>query len=186
MCRGTFSSIVATNFTEKTKTMNCKTEYDRQFTEMVRRHEKIIFSVCYFYASLDVPFEDMKQETLLALYNGFRNFRNECKESTWVYRVCINSCIFSQRKLKHRISTVSIENIPTASYGTEFDDGLRERLEWLYKAVSTLNPLDRAVIMMWLDELSYDEIADNMGIPRNTVATRLHRIKDKLSSKKEI
>lgn len=166
--------------------MKYDTEYDRQFTEMVRRHEKIIFSVCYFYASPGIPFEDMRQEALLALYNGYRNFRKECKESTWVYRVCINTCIFSQRKLKPKISTVPIEEIQIGTYKTEIDDCFKERLEWLYRAISGLNPLERAVILMWLDELSYDEIADNMGIPRNTVATRLHRIKEKLSSKKEI
>lgn len=166
--------------------MNYETEYDRQFTELVSRHEKIIFSVCYFYASTDVTFEDIRQEALLSLYNGFRNFRKECKESTWVYRVCINSCIFSLRKLKHQVNTIPIDNIPIVACGTDVDDCFKERMEWLYKAIAVLNPLDKAVIMMWLDELSYDEIADNMGIPRNTVASRLHRIKEKLSSKKEI
>ena len=166
--------------------MNHESEYDKQFTELVSRHEKIIFSVCYFYASTDVSFEDIRQEALLALYTGFRNFRKECRESTWVYRVCINSCIFSLRKLKHKINTIPIEEIPIITYGTEIDDCFKERLEWLYKVISVLNPLDKALIMMWLDELSYDEIADNMGIPRNTVASRLHRIKEKLSSKKEI
>ena len=52
----------------------------------------------------------------------------------------------------------------------------------LYASISTLNPMDKALILMWLDELSYEEIANNLGIPRNTVASRLSRIKDKLSS----
>ncbi len=60
------------------------------------------------------------------------------------------------------------------------------KLQWLYSAISQLNPIDKAIILMWLDELSYDDIAKNMGIPRNTVASRLSRIKVKLSSKKEI
>lgn len=55
----------------------------------------------------------------------------------------------------------------------------------LHRAISTLDPMDKAIILMWLDELSYDEIAANMGIPRNTVATRLHRIRKRLSSNKE-
>lgn len=165
--------------------MTQETEYDKEFTKMVRRHEKIIFSVSYFYASTDVPFDDMRQEALIALYNGFRNFRKECKESTWVYRVCINSCIFALRKLKPKVDTVSIEEFPVISYKSENDDCFKERLEWLYRTISVLNPLDKALIMMWLDELNYDEIAENMGIPRNTVATRIHRIKAKLSSKKE-
>ena len=62
----------------------------------------------------------------------------------------------------------------------------KEKLEWLYSLIAQLNPMDKALILMWLDELSYEEIAINMGIPRNTVASRLHRIKEKISSRKEV
>ncbi len=62
----------------------------------------------------------------------------------------------------------------------------RKKLEWLYSIIAQLNPMDKALILMWLDELSYEEIALNMGIPRNTVASRLHRIKEKISSRKEV
>ena len=66
------------------------------------------------------------------------------------------------------------------------DNEYKEKLEWLYSMIARLNPMDKALILMWLDELSYDEIASNMGIPRNTVASRLYRIKEKISSRKEI
>lgn len=153
---------------------------------MVKRHEKIIFSVCFFYATNDMPFEDIKQEVLISLFNGYHNFRQESSEATWVYKVCINSCLFSLRKFSSRIKALSFDELPLLNFQDTGDSNLKEELEWLYTMISRLNPMDKALILMWLDELSYDDIAANMGIPRNTVASRLHRIKDKLSARKEI
>lgn len=153
---------------------------------MVKRHERIIFSVCFFYATSDVPFEDIKQEVLISLFNGYQNFRQDSSEATWVYKVCINTCLFSLRKLSPKIKAISFDELPFSDFQDTNDRELKERLEWLYTVISRLNPIDKALILMWLDELSYDDIAANMGIPRNTVASRLHRIKDKLSSRKEV
>lgn len=166
--------------------MEQETEYNRLFTAMVRRHEKIIFSVCYFYSTGEVAFEDLRQESLISLFNGYRNFKGLCAESTWVYKVCINTCLFSLRKLSRKYKSVPLENIPEIRFDTESDDDWRKKLDWLYSAISRLAPMDKALILMWLDELPYEDIAANMGIPRNTVASRLHRIKEKLSTKKDI
>ena len=160
-------------------------DYNQSFTAMVRRHEKIIFSVCFFYASIEVPFDDIRQEVLISLYKGYRNFRQESSESTWVFRVCINTCLFSLRKLTPAIKTISFDEIPLVQFQDENDIETKEKLEWLYSIIAQLNPIDKALILMWLDELSYEEIAINMGIPRNTVASRLHRIKEKISSGKK-
>ena len=153
---------------------------------MVIRHEKIIFSVCFFYANNDVPFEDIRQEVLISLFKGYRNYRKESSESTWVYKVCINTCLFSLRKLSPKIKTLSFDEMPIIYFQDENDLELKEKLEWLYSVIAQLNPMDKALILMWLDDIPYDDIASNMGIPRNTVASRLHRIKEKLSSRKEI
>lgn len=78
---------------------------------MVSRHEKIIFSVCFFYATTEVPFEDIRQEVLISLYKGYHSFRKECSESTWVYKVCINTCLFSLRRLTSKIKTIPLEEL---------------------------------------------------------------------------
>lgn len=153
---------------------------------MVGRHEKIIFSVCFFYATSEVPFEDLRQEVCISLFKGYRNFRQESSETTWVYKVCINTCLFSLRKFTPKVKTVSFDEIPSVHFQEENDKALREKLEWLYAIIAQLNPMEKALILMWLDELSYEEIASNMGIPRNTVASRLFRIKEKISSRKEV
>ena len=149
-------------------------DYNKSFMAMVGRHEKAIFSVCFFYATSEVPFEDLRQEVLISLFKGYRNFRQESSEATWVYKVCINTCLFSLRKFNPKVKTVSFDDIPSF------------HLEWLYATIAQLNPMEKALILMWLDELSYEEIASNMGIPRNTVASRLYRIKEKISSRKEV
>lgn len=152
---------------------------------MVQRHEKIIFSACFFYATNDVLFDDLRQEVLISLFKGYRNFRQECSESTWVYKVCINTCLFSLRKLTPKVKTISFDEMPVLHFQDEQDNHTKQKLEWLYSQIAQLNPMDKAVMLMWLDELSYEEIASNIGMPRNTVASRLYRIKEKLSLRKE-
>lgn len=161
-------------------------DYNESFTALVKRHEKIIFSVCFFYATSEVPFEDLRQEVLISLFKGYRNYRQESSEATWVYKVCINTCLFSLRKFTPKVKTVSFDEIPSFHFQDNNDIALREKLEWLYAIIAQLNPMEKALILMWLDELSYEEIASNMGIPRNTVASRLSRIKEKILSRKEV
>ena len=95
-----------------------------------------------------------------------------------LFRSCLNTCLFSIKKYTPKIKFSPLENLPKLA--EESGMATTEQLEWLYSAIAKLHPLDKAIILMWLDELSYNDIADNIGIPRNTVATRLHRIRKKL------
>lgn len=80
---------------------------------MVERHEKIIFSVCFFYATKDVPFEDIRQEVLISIFKGYRNFRHESSEVTWVNKVCIDTCLFSLRRLTPKVKMLSLDELPS-------------------------------------------------------------------------
>ena len=115
---------------------------------MVGRHEKVIFSVCFFYATSEVPFEDLRQEVLISLFKGYRNFRQESSEATWVYKVCINTCLFSLRKFNPKVKTVSFDDIPSFHFQDDNDRALREKLEWLYAQIAQLNPMEKALILM--------------------------------------
>ena len=90
----------------------------------------------------------------------------------------------SLKKFMPRISFAPIDAIQHLDAELADNAEFRDKIEWLYEAISRLNPLEKAVILMWLDGINYDEIAANIGIPRNTVASKLHRIKKKLSDYK--
>lgn len=111
------------------------------------------------------------------------SFRGEAKISTWIYRTAINTCITWHRKnKKHSSSNVSsIDDLINDPVDTSADNSIAEQVQYLRKLISQLGVIDRAVITMWLDECSYDEIAAVTGLSQTNVGVRLHRIKQKLA-----
>ncbi len=154
-----------------------QTLLEADFEQMVDRHDALIRKVCFFYASDFDDFNDLRQEALVNLWRGFPKYRGEAKITTWIYRVCLNSCVSYFRKHKQNKNTEPIEH---AAHLIADTDEKAEMLSEMYKLINGLNKSDKALIMLWLDEYSYDEIAQILGQTRNAVAVRLHRIKDKL------
>lgn len=152
-----------------------------EFTELIRRYDPVIRRVCYFYAVDLDDFNDLRQEALVNLWRGYPQFRGQAALSTWIYRVSLNSCVSYFRKVKRGRATVAIENHPELI--AESDDKA-EMLREMYRLINRLDKTDKALILLWLDEHPYDEIASIMGMPRNTVASRLRRAKEKLTSLK--
>jgi RNA polymerase sigma-70 factor (ECF subfamily) len=155
----------------------CKNSLEADFEQMVNQYDMLIRKVCFFYASDLDDFNDLHQEALVNLWRGFPKFRGDAKITTWIYRVCLNSCVSYFRKQKKNKNTVPIEHAAQLIADT---DEKAEMLCEMYKLINSLDNSDKALIMLWLDEYSYDEIAQILGLPRNTVATRLHRIKERL------
>ncbi len=100
--------------------------------------------------------------------------------STWIYRVAVNSALMALRSSKPKIETVSL-NFGLLDISSEADDAQRENLQALQSLINRLEDIEKAIMLLWLDEHSYDEIADIIGLKRNTVAVKIHRIKEKLS-----
>ena len=100
--------------------------------------------------------------------------------STWIYRVAVNSALMTLRSSRKRIETISVD-FGLIDVAAAIDDAQRENLQHLHSLIDRLEDMEKAIILLWLDEFSYDEIADTLGMKRNTVATKIHRIKDKLS-----
>lgn len=151
----------------------------RAFEETVRRYDGVIRKVCYFYSSDIEDFNDLRQEALINLWRGFPRFRGDASISTWIYRVTLNSCVSAFRKNRRGADTVPIDQCPGL---LEENDGKAAMLSEMYRMINRLSPSDKALILLWLDEHPYDEMASIMGIPRNTVASRLRRAKEKLVS----
>lgn len=153
---------------------------EREFASIIQEHSRIINKVCYFYATDKMPFEDLRQEIYVNIWLGLKQFRSESKMSTWIYRVAVNSALMTLRSSKQRIETISLD-FGILDVSTEIDDTQRENLQTLQSLINRLEEIEKAIILLWLDEYSYEEIADTLGLKRNTVAVKIHRIKDKLS-----
>lgn len=154
----------------------------REFVSFVKEHSRIINKVCWVYATPKVSYEDLRQEILTNLWLGLDQFQGMSKISTWVYRVAVNSALMAIRNYKPKVETLPFE-ISKADVSSEDDDRKAEQLAALHELINQLLPIEKAIILLWLDEYPYEEIADIIGIERNNVAVKLHRIKNKLISK---
>ncbi|MDE6464023.1 MAG: sigma-70 family RNA polymerase sigma factor [Muribaculaceae bacterium] len=156
------------------------TEREERFLEITDSHKQLVAKVCYLYSSPDAPFEDLYQEVLANIWEGMDSFRGEAKMSTWIYRTAINACLtWHRRNDRHSRDRIALEDLVAEPAGT--DSTLVEDIRALHALISRLDPLEKALITLWLDEKPYEEIAAIAGISRANVAVRIHRIKDKLS-----
>lgn len=147
------------------------------FEQIMQNHDNMVSRLCYGYARTKEEFEDLIQDTYANIWQGLDNFRGDASSKTWVYRVTLNTCVSTIRKRTKEGYAMELSTV--ADISDESQDGLR-RINDLYASIGLLSPIDRAVVMLWLDELTYEDIAETIGISRNAVATRLHRAKQKL------
>lgn len=177
----TFGAKSASNEAkQKKRSMTDPPTNERDFASLIKQHSRIINKVSYFYATDKLPFDDLRQEIYVNIWLGLKQFRGDSKISTWIYRVAVNSALIALRSSKSNIETVSVD-FGLLDLSSENDDAQKENLQVLHSLINRLEDMEKAIILLWLDEYSYDEIADTLGIKRNTVAVKIHRIKDKLS-----
>jgi len=149
----------------------------KQFVDLIEKNRGIIHKISLMYTTTQTDKEDLYQEICLQLWRSAGNFRGESKYSTWLYRVAINTAINSVRRKNRSISTVELD--PSRHYSIK-DNNREQQTSNLMKAVSRLNKIDRAIILLWLEEKKYDEISDIIGLTRSAVSVRLVRIRKKL------
>ena len=150
-----------------------------EFTKMIKEHRKTIYTVCYFYSKDSDEVNDLFQEILINLWKGFSKFRGESSYSTWIWRVSLNTCNNQERRKKRSVETVPL-SIDIDLYND--DDEKSRQIQMLYDRISRLEPFDRAIILLWLENMTYEDIAGIMGISLANVTTRLFRIKEQLKS----
>ena len=143
------------------------------FTEVVLQHRNIIYKVCYIYAPQGM-IEDYYQEVLINLWQNFDKFDGRSKRSTWIYRVALYTCIsFIRRK---QLASISL----SFDVSSDTDTLLKENIEELHSVISRLGHIDRALIMLWLDGYSYEEMAEVTGLTLSNVSVKLMRAKNKI------
>ena len=147
------------------------------FERLVMEHKTTIYSVCYMFTETKAEADDLFQEVLVSLWQGMDSFRGDASLRSWVYRVSMNTCISYKRKKK--IQTVPLE-FSADSMAPNSPESKQAKM--LHERISRLEPFDRAIVLLWLEDIPYDEIAAIVGISAKAVGVRLVRIKEKLKS----
>ena len=154
-------------------------QLEKEFTQVVHEHKSTIYTVCYMFSQDEDQVADLFQEILVNLWRGFASFRNESNIKTWIYRVSLNTCITAERKHKRRSNTERL-NLDINLFSDADDDTRQIRL--LQKRISRLGHFDRAIVLLWLENMSYEEIGAIVGITAKNVSVRLYRIKEQLKN----
>ncbi len=150
----------------------------KQFSVMVRQNKNTIFTVCYMFSKDQEEVNDLFQEVLIRLWQGFDNYKRNSKERTWIYRVALNTCIsFDRKKRRHNKKQVYMGD---DLFGCNEHDS--QQTEVLHKRITRLRPLDRAIVLLWLEDISYEEIGSIIGITAKNVSVRLYRIREQLKN----
>lgn len=150
---------------------------DNEFEQVVKKHKSTIYTVCYMFSKDKDEVDDLFQDVLINMWKGFDNFRGESKLDTWIWRVALNTCISDDRKKKRRGETVPLD-ISMNLYADNDDDSKQIRM--LYDRINKLGVIDRAIVLLWLENMSYDEIGAIIGIAPKNVSVKLVRIKQQL------
>lgn len=153
---------------------------EAQFQKVVGDYRKVINGICFSYASDPADLEDLRQDIYLNIWRGLQQFKGESSMSTWIYRVALNTCVSTVRKRSRSVDTLPIDKCLECG-DTDDDRDYQERVESLYAMIACLSPVEKAIVTMWLDGNPYEEIAEVVGLSKNNVGIRLHRIKEKLA-----
>lgn len=154
-------------------------ELEKEFERLVKQHKTTIYTVCYMFSDDTDEVNDYFQETLINLWNGFSKFRHESSPQTWIWRVSMNTCISADRKKRSRGQSVPLTM--DIDLFADTDDENRQ-VKMLYDRIHSLNFIDRAIVLLWLENLSYDEIGQIVGISTKNVSVRLVRIREQLKN----
>ena len=152
------------------------------FEQTIKENIGSMHKLCRVYTFNQTEYEELFQEMLFQIWQSLSKFRNEAKSTTWVYQICINTALGFRSKLARQRArfepldeNIFIEPVPKVEK--------EDQLQKLYAVIRELKPIDRAIISLYLDEKSYEETAQILGLSKTNVATRLMRLKKQLVEK---
>lgn len=153
---------------------------EKEFLEILRQHEGLIHRICRVYATDFLSKQDLFQEIVFQLWKSFERFRNESKISTWIYRIALNTALTDQRRSKTRIS-LNFTGLLKEDKSEENDGSIdQENINLLYSAIAKLTEIEKAIVMLYLDDKSYEDMEEVLGISQGTLRVKMNRIKEKL------
>lgn len=151
---------------------------EQEFVQQIRQHQKIIHKVCHLYADKPEDREDLFQEILLNAWKSNRNFRRDAKFTTWLYQIGLNTAISYFRQTKRKPAQYGLDDALQLPDLT--DEATEQQFVSLYQAIGQLDRIDKAVVMLYLDEYDYTTIGQLLGISSNYVAVKMNRIRQQL------
>ena len=150
---------------------------EQELDKIIREHKGTIYTVCYMFSNDPDEVADLFQETLINLWRGSGTFRGDSALSSWIWKVALNTCISSDRKKKRGPQTSPL-SMDIDLF--EDQDADTRQIGLLRSRIGKLGPFDRAIVLLWLENLSYEEIGQIVGISPKNVSVRLVRIKEQL------
>ena len=155
-----------------------------KFISVIKDNQNLIYKICYSYCSNPDNRKDLQQEILMQLWNSYSKFDGRVKISTWIYRIALNTAIsFYRNDCKHNDKKVSIDPSIISLPGFEYDSEQDENIVMLYQFIERLDEMDKGLMLLYLDDNKYKDIADILGISETNVATKISRIKKNLKEK---
>jgi len=153
-----------------------------EFVKLLEKHQNILHKICRMYADDSHAHQDLFQEMSVQLWKAYPKFRGEAKFSTWMYRVALNTAITLYRKGKKRVDTGDLEKIAFKVQAEEYDATTEENIKLMYQAIKELNDIDKALVLLYLEEKDYVEIAETLGISQVNARVKMNRVKKKLKN----
>jgi RNA polymerase sigma-70 factor, ECF subfamily len=154
-------------------------EEEKRFIGLINTHQGLIHKICIMYENDPDVRNDLFQEIVFQLWKSFSSFRGESKITTWMYRIALNTAISGFRKQTRNVKTEDLKEMHlNISDSWEYDG--EEDIQRLHWAIRQLSEIERAMIMLALEEVPYEEIAETIGITQNNVRVRMNRIREKL------
>ena len=159
---------------------------EKQFFQLLEQHKGIVIKVANAYSNTENDRDDLIQEVSYNLWKSWPNYNPKYKLSTWVYTIALNVSISFDRKHSKRVQMYrAIEEVELELIEAEELDRTEEVRKLLYRFIGRLRPLDRALMLLYLDEQTYDDMAAALGISKTNVATKISRIKKVLKQQFE-
>ena len=149
------------------------------FIQLVQEHRVMLYKVCRLYYSTEQDRQDLFQEIVVQLWKSWPKFRREAKFSTWLYRIALNTAISDLRRQKRRPRAVDPEEFPNLQ-DIQYTAEKEEQLQLLYAAIDQLTEVEKALVMLYLEDRPYEEMEEILGINQNNLRVKMNRIKDKL------
>ena len=159
--------------------MQNQTEQD--FTQLLEKNKDKIYRICKIYAVSPIEPQDLFQEVIIQIWKSLPTFKGKSSISTWIYKIAINVCYSSKLKLeKNSNNTVRLESIHFVQAENTLDKNQQEKFQALQDCISSLNKVDKSIVILFLEELPYKEIAIITGLTENHIAVKMKRIRDML------